>query len=63
MFLHVGPPTIRLLPVELLLSDNRKPQVRTKKIEDLTVYRDGLIVISLFVNYELDCLGVSTQIV
>lgn len=26
-FLHVGPPTIRLLPVELLLEDKRSPKV------------------------------------
>ena len=28
MFLHIGPPTIRLLPVELLLEPKRQPMVR-----------------------------------
>jgi hypothetical protein len=32
MFLHVGPPTIRLLPVELLLTPNRRPLVFRPKL-------------------------------
>jgi len=34
MFLHVGPPTIRLLPVELLLQENRQPRVFRPKLTD-----------------------------
>jgi len=33
-FLHVGPPTIRLLPVELLLTPNRRPLVFRPKLSD-----------------------------
>ena len=34
MFLHVGPPTIRLLPVELLLTPNRRPLVFRPKLSE-----------------------------